>query len=94
MAMDKYDGRSYAKLWLKTYSTAIRAAHDTTDQMAAYFPVMMNKVRLLWLEGCQTTPLTTGKTSASPSLTICRPLTLGSGIDGTLATSDNAKAKA
>lgn len=47
---EKYDGRSDPTIWLKTYSTAVRAANGTYDQMAAYFPVVMGPAPLLWLE--------------------------------------------
>ena len=49
--IEKYDGVSDAKLWIRTYSTAIRAAGGTIDTMAAYFPVMMGPAGQTWLTG-------------------------------------------
>jgi hypothetical protein len=37
-------------MWLRTYSIAIRAVCGDNDIMAAYFPVMMGRHTLNWLE--------------------------------------------
>lgn len=47
---EKYDGRSDPTIWLKTYSTVVKAANGTYDQMAAYFPMVMGPAPLLWVE--------------------------------------------
>jgi len=39
--IEKYDGESNPKMWLRTFSIAVRAARGDNDIMAAYFPVMM-----------------------------------------------------
>ena len=46
----KYDGESDPKMWLRTYSIAVRAARGDNDIMAAYFPVMMGRHALNWLK--------------------------------------------
>ena len=48
--IEKYDGESYPKTWLRTYSIVVRAANGDNDIMAAYFPVMMGHHALNWLE--------------------------------------------
>jgi hypothetical protein len=48
--IEKYDGESDPKSWLCTYSIAVRAASGDNDIMAAYFPVMMGRHALNWLE--------------------------------------------
>ena len=48
--IEKFDGESDPKTWLRTYSIAVRAANDNNDIMAAYFPVMMSRQALSWLE--------------------------------------------
>ena len=40
--IEKYNGKSDPKTWLRTYSIANRAARGDNDIMAAYFPVMMS----------------------------------------------------
>ena len=45
-----YDGESDPKTWLRTYSIAVRATCSDNDIMAAYFPVMMGRHALNWLE--------------------------------------------
>lgn len=46
----KYDDRSDPTIWLKTYSTMVKAANGTYDQIVAYFQVVMGPAPLLWLE--------------------------------------------
>ena len=41
--IEKYDDESDPKMWLRTYSIAVRAASGDNDIMAAYFPVMMGR---------------------------------------------------
>jgi hypothetical protein len=41
--IEKYDGESDPKTWLRTYSIVVRAACGDNDIMAAYFPVMMGR---------------------------------------------------
>jgi hypothetical protein len=57
-AIDKYDGCSDPNIWLKTYTIAAQAAGGTFDHMAAYFPLAMAEMPLLWLDnlpaGCIT----------------------------------------
>ncbi|XP_039827138.1 uncharacterized protein LOC120688842 [Panicum virgatum] len=48
--IEKYDGESDPKTWLRTYSIVVRAACSDNDIMAAYFPVMMGRRALNWLE--------------------------------------------
>ncbi|RLN16290.1 hypothetical protein C2845_PM02G17970 [Panicum miliaceum] len=49
-SIDKFDGDSDLKTWLRTYSIAIGAANDNIGMMAAYFPVMMSHQVLNRLE--------------------------------------------
>jgi hypothetical protein len=49
-AIDKYDSRSDSSIWLKMYSIAARASGGNEDHMAGYFPLVMGKVPLLWLD--------------------------------------------
>jgi len=48
--IEKYDGESDPKMWLRTYSIAVRAVCGDNDIMAAYFPVMMGRRARNWLE--------------------------------------------
>ena len=41
-------------MWLRTYAIAVRAANGNNDIMAAYFPVMMSRRALNWLEALPT----------------------------------------
>ena len=50
VGIEKFDGESDPKTWLRTYSIAVRAARGDNDIMAAYFPVMMGPQALNWLE--------------------------------------------
>jgi hypothetical protein len=49
-AIEKYDGRSDPIVWLKMYSVAVRASRGNEDHMAGYFPLVMGKAPLLWLD--------------------------------------------
>jgi hypothetical protein len=49
-AIDKYDGRSDPSIWLKMYIIAARASGGNEDHMARYFPLVMGKAPLLWLD--------------------------------------------
>jgi hypothetical protein len=46
----KYDVRSDPSIWLKMYSIAARASGGNEDHMAGYFPFVMGKAPLLWLD--------------------------------------------
>jgi len=43
VGIEKFDGESDPKTWLRTYSIAVRAANGNNDIMAGYFPVMMSR---------------------------------------------------
>jgi hypothetical protein len=49
-SIEKYEGRSNPSIWLKMYSIATRASGGNEDHMAGYFPLVMGKVPLLWLD--------------------------------------------
>jgi hypothetical protein len=49
-AIEKYDGRSDPSIWLNMYSIAARASGGNEDHMAGYFPLVMGKAPLLWLD--------------------------------------------
>jgi hypothetical protein len=49
-AIEKYDGRSDPSIWLKMYSIVTRASGGNEDHMAGYFPLVMGKAPLLWLD--------------------------------------------
>jgi hypothetical protein len=49
-AIEKYDGRSDPSIWLKMYSIAVRASRGNEDHKTGYFPLMMGKAPLLWLD--------------------------------------------
>jgi hypothetical protein len=49
-AIEKYDGRSDPSIWLKMYSIAACASGGNEDHMAGYFPLVMGKAPLLWLD--------------------------------------------
>jgi hypothetical protein len=48
-AIEKYDGRSDPCIWLKMYNIAARASRGNEDHMEGYFPLVMGKAPLLWL---------------------------------------------
>jgi hypothetical protein len=49
-SIKKYDGRSDPSIWLKMYSIAAHASGCNEDHMDGYFPLVMGKVLLLWLD--------------------------------------------
>jgi hypothetical protein len=49
-SIEKYDGRSDPSIWLKMYNIAARASGGNEDHMARYFPLVMGKAPLLWLD--------------------------------------------
>jgi hypothetical protein len=51
VGINKFDGNSDPKTWLRTYSIIVRAANGNNDIMVAYFHVMMSRQALNWLEG-------------------------------------------
>jgi hypothetical protein len=51
-AIEKYDCRSDPSIWLKMYIIAARASGGNEDHMAGYFPLVMGKAPLLWLDNC------------------------------------------
>jgi hypothetical protein len=49
-AFEKYDGRFDLIIWLNMYSNVARASGSNEDHMAGYFPLVMGKAPLLWLD--------------------------------------------
>jgi hypothetical protein len=49
-AIETYDSHSDPNIWLMMYSIAARASGGNEDRMAGYFPLMMGKAPLLWLD--------------------------------------------
>jgi hypothetical protein len=49
-SIEKYDDRSDPSIWLKMYSITTRASRGNEDNMAGYFPIVMGKSPLLWLD--------------------------------------------
>jgi hypothetical protein len=49
-AIEQYDGCSDPSIWLKMYNIRARASGGNEDHMAGYFPLVMGKAPLLWLE--------------------------------------------
>jgi hypothetical protein len=49
-AIEKYDGRSDPSIWLKMYNISACASSGNEDHMAGYFPLVMGKAPLLWLD--------------------------------------------
>jgi hypothetical protein len=50
LTTEKYDSRSDPSIWLKMYSIAARTSRGNEDHMARYFPLVMGKPALLWLD--------------------------------------------
>jgi hypothetical protein len=48
--IEKYDGRSDPSIWLKMYNITAHASGGNEDHMAGYFPLVMGKAPLLWLD--------------------------------------------
>jgi hypothetical protein len=61
-AIEKYDGRSDPSIWLKMYNIAARASSGNEDHMAGYFPLVMGKAPLLWLDNLQAECITSWAT--------------------------------
>jgi hypothetical protein len=57
-AIEKYDGRSDPSIWLKMYNIAARASGGNEDHMVGYFPLVMGKALLLWLDNLPTECIT------------------------------------
>lgn len=53
-AITKYDGCSDPNIWLRTYAITTRVAGGSYDHMAAYYPLVMGKGPLLWLDNLPT----------------------------------------
>jgi hypothetical protein len=70
-AIGKYDGRSDPSIWLKMYSIAAHASRGNEDHMAGYFPLVMVKAPLLWLDNLPAECLT----SWQHCLSFSRPTT-------------------
>jgi hypothetical protein len=49
-AIEKYDSRSDPSIWLKMYNITARTSEGNKDHMAGYFPLVMGKAPLLWLD--------------------------------------------
>jgi hypothetical protein len=49
-SIEKYDDRSDPSIWLKMYSIAAHASGGNEDHMVGYFPLVMGKAPLLWLD--------------------------------------------
>jgi hypothetical protein len=61
-SIEKYDGRSDPSIWLKMYSIGARASRGNEDHMAGYFPLVMGKAPLLWLDNLPTECITSWAT--------------------------------
>jgi hypothetical protein len=61
-AIEKYDSRSNPSIWLKMYSIATRSYGGNEDRMAGYFPLVMGKAPLLWLNNLPTKCITSWAT--------------------------------
>ena len=70
--IEKYDGESDPKTWLRTYSIAVRAARGDNDIMAANFPVMMGPKLTTGSKHFPLAPSTVGRISAASSSSTTR----------------------
>jgi hypothetical protein len=50
LAIQKYDYCSDPSIWLKMYNIAARASGGKEDHLAGYFPLVMGKAPLMWLD--------------------------------------------
>jgi hypothetical protein len=57
-AIEKYDDRSDPSIWLKMYNIAARTSGGNEGHMAGYFPLVMGKAPLLWLDNLPTECIT------------------------------------
>jgi hypothetical protein len=64
-AIEKYDGCSDPSIWLKMYNIVTCASGGSENHMAGYFPLVMGKAPLLWLENLPAECITPGN-SVSP----------------------------
>jgi hypothetical protein len=48
--IEKYDGPSDLSIWLKRYNITTHGSGGNEDHMVAYFPLVMGKAPLLWLD--------------------------------------------
>jgi hypothetical protein len=83
-AIENYNGRSDPSIWLKMYSIASRASGGNEDHIAGYFPLVMGKAPLLWLDNlpaeCITSRATlsrllTTKTTRRPTIVLVTLIT-------------------
>jgi hypothetical protein len=66
-AIEKYDGRSDPSIWLKTYNIAACASGGNEDHMAGYFPLVMGKAPLMWLDNLLAECITVGALDRQPT---------------------------
>jgi hypothetical protein len=52
--IEKYDGRSNPSIWLKMHNIAACTSGGNEDHLAGYFPLVMGKAPLLWLDNLPT----------------------------------------
>ncbi|RLN39899.1 hypothetical protein C2845_PM01G39820 [Panicum miliaceum] len=57
VGIDKFDGDSDTKTWLRTYNIAVRAASGNNDIMAAYFPQGLHNIEF-WRKMFESNPKT------------------------------------
>jgi hypothetical protein len=63
-AIEKYDDRSEPSIWLKVYNIAERASGGNEDHLAGYFPLVMGKAPLRWLDNLPAECITSWATSS------------------------------
>jgi hypothetical protein len=61
-AIEKYDGRPDPSIWLKMYNIAGCASRGNEDYMVRYFPLVMGKAPLLWLDNLSAKCITSWET--------------------------------
>ena len=57
VGIEKFDGESDPKTWLRTYTITVRATNGNNDIMAAYFPMMMSRQAQNCLESLPTSSI-------------------------------------
>ena len=67
VGIEKFDGESNPKTWLRTYSIAVRAANGNNDIMPAYFPIMMSPLALNWLEALPASSINSWQDLCAPT---------------------------
>jgi hypothetical protein len=65
-AIEKYDDRFNPSIWLKMYNIAAHASGSNKDHMAGYFPLVMGKAPLLWLDNLLAECITSWATLSCP----------------------------